>query len=102
MVSVLASIARWLNVKWLPRVDAHTLDAYAVTFGTAQGRLVLQHLLDTMYCTIYEGVDPLALAYHNGQRSVVQAILENIDKAQNPAKYKVFVDAQGAENGVAR
>lgn len=99
---MLSTIARWLHIKWIPRVDAHTIDAYGVTFGTAQGRLVLQHLLDTVYCTIYEGTDPIALAAHNAQRALVQSILENIDKAQNPAKYAVFVEAQGAENGLAR
>lgn len=102
MPVLLHSIARWLNVKWLPRVDAHLLDAFAVTFGTAQGREVLQYLLDNVYCTVYEGTDPIALAMHNGQRQLVQVILENIDKAQQPAKYEVFVEAQGASNGVVR
>lgn len=99
---MLNSIKRWLQVRWMPRIDSHTIDAYGVVFGSAQGRLVLQHLLDTVYCTVYEGNDPIACAAHNAQRALVQAMLENIDKAQNPAKYEIFVEAQGAGNGLAR
>jgi hypothetical protein len=58
-----------------------------VTFSTAQGQLVLQHLLDEVYCQTCPVQDPIALAMHNGRRSVVQEILENIDSANDPAKY---------------
>jgi copper oxidase (laccase) domain-containing protein len=42
-----------------------------------------------VYCTIYEGTDPIAAATHNGRRSLVQEILENIDLAEQPEKYQV-------------
>jgi hypothetical protein len=61
--------------------------AYQVTFSTAQGQLVLQHLLDEVYCQTCPVQDPIALAMHNGRRSVVQEILENIDSANSPTKY---------------
>lgn len=99
--TMFSKVVNWLPIKWRLRIDAHTLDAYAVVFQTAQGQLVLQHLLDTIYCQIYEGNDPLVLAFHNGQRTVVHNILENIDRATQPAKY-IFVSEVEASNGVLR
>jgi hypothetical protein len=93
---VLNAIRQWLPLKWrLLRTD-HALQAYAVTFNTPHGQLVLQHLIDNIYCTVYEGTDPVGLAHHNGQRAVVHSILENIDRAKQPAKYEVMETVNGS------
>ena len=78
----------WLGVKWQARAPSELVNAYHAAFMSAPGRLVLQDLLDSVYCTIYEGNDPVTLAAHNGRRSVVHEILENIDIAENPDRYK--------------
>ena len=96
---VLRRIQEWLPRKWRMRNVEHLSMAYAVTFSTEQGRLVLQDLMDSVYCTIYEGTDPIGVAHHNGQRSVVQMILENIDLGQQPAKYKLMEAQNGSLDG---
>jgi hypothetical protein len=97
---VLSSITKWLPLKWRLVREDHMLQAYPLTFNTIHGQVVLQHLIDTVYCQIYEGTDPIALAIHNGQRSVVHGILENIDRAASPAKYEV-INYIGGVNGPA-
>lgn len=77
----------WLTRKWQPVVTDDVLRAYQVTFSTPEGQAVLQHLMDAVYCQVYTGHDPVELATHNGRRSLVQEMLENIDKAANPGKY---------------
>jgi hypothetical protein len=86
----------WLGQKWRRRTDPQLAQAYQVTFSTAQGQLVLQHLLDEVYCQTCPSIDPIAIALHNGRRSVVQEILENIDSAQDPIKYTYTEDALSA------
>lgn len=78
----------WLQRKWQPTVPEHVLRCYQVAFSTPEGQVVLQHLLDTVYCQVYEGKDSVELALHNGRRSVVHEMLENIDRATEPGKYK--------------
>ena len=87
-------IVDWLTTKWRrpaqPELEpARLLHAYGVTFGSPQGQVVLQHLLDQIYCTVYEGRDPIEAAHHNGRRSVVHEILESVDQAEAPGKYRV-------------
>jgi hypothetical protein len=77
----------WLSRKWQPVVTEEVLRAYQITFSTPEGQVVLQHLMDAVYCQIYTGHDPVELAMQNGRRSVVHELLENIDKAANPGKY---------------
>jgi hypothetical protein len=77
----------WLGQKWRREPDTSLGLAYQVTFSTAHGQLVLQHLLDNVYCQTCPTHDPIALATHNGRRSVIQEILENIDMANDPVKY---------------
>jgi hypothetical protein len=77
----------WLSQKWRRSLDPQLGQAYLITFSTIQGRQVLQHLLDEVYCQTCPVHDPIALATHNGRRSVVQEILENIDLAERPDKY---------------
>lgn len=89
-------LREWLARKWFqPRTveEANLLlaarnQAYANTFETESGRIVMQHLLDTIYCTVYEGTDPVMLAAHNARRTVIHELLENIDRVQNPGKYE--------------
>lgn len=84
---MLANVAEWLAHLWQPLDNTRLLGAYNVTFGSEPGALVLQHMMDTIYCTVYEGSDPVQLAYHNGRRSAVEDILRNIDMARYPKKY---------------
>lgn len=77
----------WLTRLWQPVVTDDVLRDYQVTFSTPEGQVVLQHLMDAVYCQVYTGHDPVELATQNGRRSVVHEILENIDKATHPGKY---------------
>jgi hypothetical protein len=79
----------WLTRKWQRGLDPGLAQAYQVTFTSLHGRQVLQHLLDEVYCQTCPVNDPIALATHNGRRSVVQEMLENIDMASSPDKYTV-------------
>lgn len=81
------SLVLWWSHKWVKDDARRTIQAYRVTFTTPHGSQVLQHLLDNVYCTVYEGTDPVELAIHNGRRSVVHDILINIDMAENPNNY---------------
>jgi hypothetical protein len=78
----------WLHRLWQPTLP-ETIQAYDATFSSYHGQVVLQHLLDNVYCTVYAGTDPNAALVHNARRTVVQEILENIDIARNPMKYQV-------------
>lgn len=78
---------RWFPAKWRPR-DPGLMRAYQVTFSTADGQLVLQDLLDGVYCTVYEGTDPQAAVILNARRALVQEILMNIDHGEHPEKYQ--------------
>ena len=64
-------------------------EAYRLTFSGLHGEHVLAHLMDSIYCRPYEGHDPMEMAMHNGRRSVVHEILENIDLAERPDSYTV-------------
>ncbi len=78
---------RWIISKWQPRPPEELIAAHQRLFDSADGRVVLQHWLDKVYCTVYEGKDPVELGYHNGRRSVVQELLELIDQGAAPQKY---------------
>ena len=95
-------IREWLVRKWSREPDPALLKSYLVCFSTEHGRRVLQHLVDGVYCTIYEGTDPIALAMHNGRRSLVHEILENIDIAEHPGKHEIKQEeeAQDARPGL--
>lgn len=51
--------------------------AYQRLFATGDGQLVRQHLLDNIYNTVYEGVNPQEALVHNARRTVIQEILDN-------------------------
>jgi hypothetical protein len=80
-------LLQWLTRKWQRGHDPKLAQAYQVTFSTIYGQQVLQHLMDNIYCTVYEGKDLMDLAYHNGRRSVIHEILDNLDVAEHPERY---------------
>jgi hypothetical protein len=84
----------WLSRKWTRRLEPGLADSYRATFSTFHGERVLQHLLDGVYCQVYEGKDPIEAAHHNGRRSVVQEILENIELAEHPEKHTTDVKTE--------
>ncbi len=88
------SIQRWLSRRWERSIDPALLEDYRATFEALRGQRVLQHLIDTVYCQVYTGKDPIESAHLNGRRSLVHEILENIDMAANPGKYQTAVDAE--------
>ena len=85
--------AHWFTQKWRSDAPEQLLEDYRLTFSSLHGQRVLQHLLDNVYCQICHSNDPEDLAAHNGRRSVVQEILENVDRAERPTRYRVEVAA---------
>lgn len=79
------TILQWLGIKWQEHTEEH-LKSYSVFVMTVDGQRVLQHLMDTVYCTVYEGVDPQGAIINNARRSVVHDILMNIHMLQQPAE----------------
>lgn len=88
LVSRSRTFVEWFQRKWMPPDEAMLRD-YQHTFSTLHGQRVLQHLMDTVYCTVYEGTDLAEAFAHNARRSVVHDILYNLDRAANPGKYEV-------------
>lgn len=93
------TLTQWMQRKWLRIVEPDLVQAYHVTFSTLQGQRVLQHLLDSVYFTVYEGTDPMIALVHNSRRSVIQDILENIDAGEHPSKYNVPVQVEENTHG---
>lgn len=85
----MSRFSEWLARKWQRQIDEGLLQDYRAAFSTVSGQRVLQHWLDQVYCTIYEGHDPIEAAYHNGRRSVIHDLLTNLDYAEQPEKYQV-------------
>ncbi len=83
----------WLARKWLREEEPNLGESYRAAFSTDHGQRVLRHLLDTIYCSIYEGEDPQMAFAHNARRSVVQEILENIDLAERPQQLRIETEA---------
>jgi hypothetical protein len=87
------AFAEWLQRLW--RVDEiaakELAGSYAATFSSAPGQLVLNDLLDKIYCTVYEGTDPNEALVHNARRSVVDEILHNVDLGINPIRFDPLV-----------
>lgn len=84
----------WVQRKWQDWTGQETElgKHYLATFTTPSGRTVLQHLMDTQYCIVYEGIDPIAIASFNARRSVIHDILVTLDAAEHPSKYRVKVE----------
>ena len=82
---------QWLRHKWMGQSPDLVKD-YVACFNTPHGIRVLQHLLDNIYSTVYEGTDAQAALTHNARRAVVHEILENIDAGEHPQKYNVTIE----------
>ncbi len=93
------TVQRWLQRKWMQFMHPELVKSYHATFASVDGQRVLQHLLDNIYCTVYEGLDPNAALVHNARRSVVQEILLNIDVAEHADKYYAPTTEQESLNG---
>ncbi len=95
----------WFQHRWVTPDDTIARD-YQATFGTLSGQRVLQHLLDNVYCTIYEGNDPNGPMILNARRSVIHEILQTLDAVEHPQKYVVPVadttNILEVPNGMAR
>jgi len=100
---MMTRFVEWMQRRWLGYDPQIIRDYHATFVGSPFGQRVLQHLLDNVYCTVYEGTDPIACVTHNARRSVIQEILENIDLAEHPQKYAVKVEISPMEtpNGMA-
>lgn len=82
-------LTRWFIRRWRREpIGPDLAESYRATFTSAHGQRVLQHLLDEVYCTIYDGCDPNEALVHNARRSLVQEILENLDVGEHPEKYR--------------
>lgn len=92
---MIRTVRKWLAIKWTG-ADPALAFAYHMTFSTQYGQHVLKHLVDTVYCSVYEGTDPVAAACHNARRAVIHEMLVNIDIGENPRKY-----SPGMESGHA-
>ena len=83
----------WLAQKWNREIHGTQLaQDYQVTFSTPQGQRVLNHWMDNVYCSIYEGISEKELWMHNGRRSFIHEILVNLDIAEHPDKYRIEVE----------
>lgn len=94
---MLHSIIEWLKHPFEIQDSKDLLDAYNNTFSPLSGQRVIQHLLDSIYCSVYVGTDSIELAYHNGRRSVIQEVLVTLDQARAPQKYELKIE-EGAED----
>ncbi len=88
--------SEWLARKWLREEQPKLAESYRVTFSTEHGRRVLQHMLDGVYCTVYEGKSTEELWMHNGRRAFVEEILVNIDLAEKPDTSRPAAETGGA------
>jgi hypothetical protein len=99
------ALLRWLQNKWRPPVETGDQAeraiafAYHATFGSLHGQIVLQHLMDNVYCTVYEGNDSILATAHNARRSVVHEILVRIDQGEHPLKYEVQMETEDGSRG---
>jgi len=70
------------------------VQSYHATYASRDGQRVLQHLVDSIYCTVYYGTEPNECLAHNARRAVVHEVLENIDAGERPEKYNLAVQIE--------
>jgi hypothetical protein len=71
-------LARWFSRRGcVPLPPQSILYAYQRLFATPDGQVVMQHLLDNIFCTVYEGSEPDGAVIQNARRAVVLEILQN-------------------------
>ena len=75
-------LTTWRRTGWRDWTADALLQDYHAAFHTGPGQRVLGHMLDTVYCQVVLSRDPMELAFHNGRRSVLQEILENLQHAE--------------------
>ena len=96
-------LSEWFEHRWYNQANNFSLaQDYFVVFSSEAGRRVLQHLLDEVYCSVYEGSDPSMALVHNARRSVIEEILRNIDAGQNPSKYHTDVVSEAIQTAGGR
>lgn len=81
-------LKQWFAYRWRRQDEEALRNAYHLTFSSLHGQQVLQHLLDTVYCQVYEGTNPQECLIFNAKRALVHDILVNIDMAELPSKYR--------------
>ena len=81
-----AWLSQWLARKWRATPQQELLNAYGITFSTLHGQIVLQDLLDRVYCQVYEGTDPQGAVIQNAKRAVVHDLLYNIELSSPRAR----------------
>ncbi len=88
------TFARWLAHKWRKQDEVTVQEAFRVVFSGLHGQILQQWMMDNIYSTICESTDPIAIATHNGRRSAIHELFENIDQAEHPDKYQVGVETE--------
>lgn len=83
------TLSAWLSRRWRPQDAQQLVWDYQEVFSSAAGQRILQHWMDSVYCTTYEGTDVPALWMHTGRRAFVQEVLENLDAAGSPDPSRV-------------
>ena len=73
-------LRRWLAHRTDPFDPAKVRASYQRCFASADGQVVLQHLLQTVYCTTYQGLDPQAALVLEARRSVIEEVLFNLEE----------------------
>lgn len=94
-----AFIRAWLKRLW--GGQGITPQDFLLTFSSPHGARVLNHLVDNVYCKVYEGKEVSEMWMHEGRRSLVQEMLENIQIARDPKKYGFNIEAEEVRDGVA-
>jgi hypothetical protein len=82
----------WLGYKWMSWNHPGLLRAYHLAFSTAEGQIVIRHLMDSVYCQVPHTKDPIELAQHQGARALLHGILEKIDMSEHPEKYALHTE----------
>ena len=81
LMDVVEYLADWWNGRHARLHDpASVQQAYLATFSSPEGQIVLDDLIARVYATVCYRADELAA--HNGRRSLVHEILQNIEFAK--------------------
>lgn len=83
-----SSMKKWLGRLWRIDADEQARQRAYLIFLSPEGELVLNDLLDNVYCQVIPNPDPLEALALEARRTVVHEILENVDRAKNPMKYR--------------
>lgn len=95
---MIGRMRQWMSYRWMRWQHAEVIRAYQITFSTAEGQVVIRHLMDGIYCQPCLSKDPYEQAAHNGARALIHGILEKIDMGEYPGKYALHT-VEGVEHG---